>query len=120
MRIGFGRRLSVGLISAVLLGFVFFAAADDPTTDIVIVCPNSVSAGQNVTGYATEYTPAIILTASTSSGMPLNNLAYNPPFGSAPYYFCYATREPMIGQMVMIIAHDSNGQVGTAACLVTP
>ncbi len=113
-------RMSAPLASfLLLLGVVFFAAADDPTSDIVIVCPDSVSAGQPISGYATEFTPACYVTAVGPGGVVVPGQTTSP-FASDRVYFCYPTVEQDMGSVFFIQASDSGGQRGSKPVLVTP
>lgn len=115
----FRRELSVAWLVGALSVVVFFAAADDPTTNIIMVCPESVSAGTTISGYAVEFTPAIYMNSITASGIPLQIQTSNP-YSSGKCYFAVPTLETMAGEVVFIFAIDSAGQRGSAVCLVTP
>lgn len=112
-------KVSVAATLAVLFAFMLFASADDPSTDIVIVCPDSVSAGQTIYGHATEYTPACHLVAFGKGGVVIHGQTSNP-FLTPKVYFAYPTQESDVNTIILITATDSEGQRGSKPVMVTP
>lgn len=114
------RRFTVPLlILSLALAVSLVAVADDSTSEILIVCPDSVSAPQFIQGYATQYTPPCHVSAFGPGGLPVPGYTSNP-FLSGIVSFCYATFEPPTPYITVISARDSNGKTGGKAVLVTP
>ena len=95
--------LSLALLATA--GIVGIAGADALSGHVVIIAPTSVVAGFPICGYATSPWPPMTIFGSNQAGDPLPGSPVSGPFD--PTFFIYPTTEPMSGEIVTLLAFDS-------------
>src|SRR5688572_12921372 len=107
--------LSLGLMAS--LGFSTLAAAWNLGTEVVLVVPATVWAGQTIQGYVASGTTPMNVSCTSSAPCPLPPIMTSAPH-SDPLYFSIPTWEPMRGSILTVTGGDACGHSKTKPILI--
>ena len=112
-----GRKIALWLGLTASLGLSSLAAAWNLGTEVVLVVPATVWAGQTIQGYVAMGTTPLSVSCTSSAPSGLPPMTTSPPH-SDPLYFSIPTWEPMRGSILTVTGGDADGHSQSKPVLI--